>query len=115
MTPENRLRWRYVLISRAWRTCLWLSPEWLRARWLGWLWRAMFLGPDGGPHRAAEIVLADLRDYALLDRPTIFDTDPLVMAYREGRRSVVMRMINYLNLDEDAVRKVMEVDDGISD
>ncbi|WP_226019516.1 hypothetical protein [Novosphingobium sp. FKTRR1] len=115
MSSQNRLRWRAVLISRAARLCLWMAPEWLRDRWLGVLWRAMFLGPDDGPHRAGEIVLADLRTYAFLDRSTIFDSDPLVMAYREGRRSVALRLMNYLNLDEDAVQKLMEVDDGLGD
>jgi hypothetical protein len=113
VNPRNRQRWRSILIGRAGKWLFMAVPDRLKGRLHGLLWRWLFLAEDGQLHRAGEILLADLRGFAFLDRPTIFDTDPLVMAYREGRRSVVVRMINYLNLDEEMVQRIMEVDDGI--
>lgn len=108
----TRMRWRSVLISRAARDVFCGVPgrvgNWMR----GWLWRLLFLKPDGELTRAGEILLADLRDWAGMGRATIFDPDPAVMAYREGKRATVMRIINYLNLDENQVLQLTEVDDG---
>lgn len=89
---RNILRWRSVLQSRA--------------------YKALFRPNDGMP-REAEQVLADLRHFSFADRPTIFDPDVAVMARREGRREVFVRIINMLNLDEAAVQQLMEVDDGL--
>jgi hypothetical protein len=113
VTDANRLRWRSILISRAFKGVFFGMPEWLRARALGWLWRAMFMGPDGELHRAGEVILADLRRICFMDRPTIFDADPAVMAYREGARRVFMVIMNYLELNESTVLKIMEVENDI--
>lgn len=113
VTPVNAQRYRAILISREVRSVFRMVPEVMRLARPAWLWRAMFLAAPGQPHRAGEVILADLRDFAGLDRPTIFDPDPHVMAFREGKRAVVMRIINYLNLDEAAVQRIMELDDGL--
>lgn len=73
----------------------------------------LFHGDNGAIKRSGEQVLADLREFCFASRPTIFDKDPLVMARREGRREVFVRIVNYLNLDEATVQQLMEVDDGI--
>jgi len=117
MTSEtNRRRVRAVLISREFKQVFMGVPGWIAALFarplLGWILRSMFHGPDGKPHRSGEIVLAELRRIGGLDRTSIFHTDPRVMAYREGRRSVVLLILEYLNLDENEVRKLMELDDG---
>jgi hypothetical protein len=108
----NLLRVRSVLIAREVKAVLCAMPEIFGARRPRWLWRWLFLGPEGRPHRAGEIILADLRRYAGLDRATHFDPDPIIMAYRQGRRDTVLRMINYLNLDEAAVQQLLELQYG---
>jgi hypothetical protein len=113
VSPENRLRYRSILIAREVKALLCAVPEIMGLRRPRQLWRWLFLGPDGKPHRAGNVVLADLRAFAGLDRATIFDPDPVVMAYREGKRAAAMRIFNYLNLDEADVQKLMELDDGL--
>lgn len=84
------------------------------------LWRRIVLARhvkdlflDGGQlKRSGEVYLADLRNFCFADRGTIFSTEPLEMARREGRREVFVRTINLLNLDEEAVLNLMELDDG---
>ncbi len=77
-----------------------------------WFYRWLFADREGGVNGAGQMVLADLRDFCHASDATIFDTDPLVMARREGRREVFVRIKNFLNLDEDAVQQLMELDDG---
>lgn len=118
VSQVNRMRWRAVQVSRAVKAVFLGVPERfaaaIAARWLlGPMLRWLFLAPDGQPHRAGEIVLAELRKRAGLNRRSNFDADPHVMAYREGQRALVQEIFNYLNLDEGAVRKLMEIDDGI--
>lgn len=130
VSQQNRLRWRAILIGRDVKALFAGMPERWRERPPAWwillralrspramLWRWLFLGPDGRPHRAGEILLADLRDYCGLGdgRSTIFDPDPHVVAFREGKRAVFMRIANYLNLDEGMVQKLMELDDGLGE
>lgn len=120
VTPENRLRWRRILISRAVKDVFLGVPERfgkaLAARFLlGPIMRWLFLAPDGTPHRAGEIVLAELRHRSGFGRYSIFDPDPQVLAYREGQRAVVQMIFNLLNLDEAAVQHLMEVDDGLGE
>lgn len=112
VTQQNRARYRAILISREVKWALMAVPERFQNLLRVWLWRWLFKGPDGKLHRAGEIVLADLRDFAAVGQP-IFSPDPLVMARRLGRREVVERIINYLNLDEGTVQKIMELDDGL--
>jgi hypothetical protein len=81
---------------------------------VGWLLRQLFLGPDGKPHRAGEIVLAELRDHARAQLGmSAFDPDPLVMARRIGRREQFDRLMYFLHLDENEVQALMQVDDGL--
>lgn len=58
----------------------------LRAMLLSRDYKRVFLIEGGKVGTAAEHVLADLRSFCHVERPTIFDKDPLVMARREGRR-----------------------------
>lgn len=120
LSELNRRRWRVVQIARAWKTLLQpgsvaeLLLTWLVVRPLGltrWAYRRVFLN-DRTLRVASEHVLADLRDFAFA-RASAFDPDPIVMARRQGRRDVWLRISNYLNLDEASVQKLMEVDDGI--
>lgn len=68
---------------------------------------------DGGSiSRDGEAVLADLRDFCFAQKST-FHPDARVQAQREGRREVWLRIMNFLNLDETQVQKLMEVDDGL--
>lgn len=115
VSETNRLRYRAVQIARAVKAMLGGFPDVLRARRPRWLWRWLFLADDGRVHRGGEILLADLRSFCGLDRATIFDPDPLVMARREGRREVAVRIFNYLNLDEARVQQLMELDDGLGE
>lgn len=112
ITTANRMRYRAILIAREVSWLFRAVPD----RWAGAitapLWRALFLAEEGHLHRAGEIVLADLREFAV--KP-VFDPDPLVMARRAGRREVFDRIVNYLNLDEGAVQKIMQLDDGIGE
>lgn len=76
-----------------------------------WCYRTVFT-TDGETLRiAANAVLADLRDFSFA-RATAFDRDPIIMARREGRRDVWLRISGYLNLDEAQVQLLMEIDDG---
>lgn len=128
---RNARRWRAVQIARAWKGLL--HP--VEALGRGWriivamlLWSLRFLRggevrravlyrivftADGETLRlAANHVLADLRDYAFA-RSSAFDPDPIIMARRQGRRDVWLRISNYLNLDEATVQQLMEIDDGV--
>ncbi|KTT68799.1 hypothetical protein NS319_12235 [Sphingomonas sanguinis] len=82
-----------------------------REAWRRWLYRIVFT--EGGTRRmAARAVLADLRDFTFA-RSSAFDPDPIIMARRQGRRDVWLRIANYLNLDEAEVQQliIMEQDD----
>ena len=76
-------------------------------------YKGLFFGENGDLRREGERVLADLRRFCHADKATIFSTEPLEMARREGRREVFVRLTNMLNLDEDAVSQLMENDNGI--
>lgn len=118
VSQTNRLRFRAIQVSREVKAVFLGVPERFAMRLTGRLLigpvlRWLFLSPDGQPHRAGEVVLAELRRRAGLNRRSNFDPDPHVMAYREGQRALVQEIFNYLNLDEGAVRKLMEIDDGL--
>lgn len=68
---------------------------------------------DSVMSRDAEIVLADLRDFCCAEQGG-FSPDPHVHARNTGRREVFLRLTHHLNLDEAEVRKLMEMDSGIS-
>lgn len=124
----NEQRLRAVHVSRAFKTLLAtrggladaalvriLRPIlWLLLRpFLGvrWAYVRVFMS-DGAVRHHARAVLADLRDYCFATT-SAFDPDPIIMARRQGRRDVWLRIQNYLNLDEQTVQLFMEIDDGI--
>lgn len=116
VSPENAMRYRAIQISRQVKWLFMAVPErfakrvigrWFFARLLRWL----FLGEDGKPHVAGEIVLAELRDNYALGSP--FSDDALVMARNIGRREVFEDLVNWLNLDEAIVQQLMRLDDGL--
>jgi hypothetical protein len=114
VSAENRLRYRSMRISREVKWLLMAVPGRFQERLRARLWRWLFLSDAGKIHRAGEVLLADLRDFAAVGLP-IFDPDPAIMARRLGRREVVERIINYLNLDEATVQQLMQLDDGLGD
>jgi len=109
VTPENRRLFRWMMLSRSVKELI------AGAIPRGWFYNWLFRGENGDLRRVGEHVLADLRWFCYLETGTIFDTDPLIMARREGRREVAMRIINLLNLDEAAVQQLMRLDDGLSE
>ncbi|QVM82941.1 hypothetical protein [Novosphingobium decolorationis] len=106
----NLLRARAVALSRVYKDLF--KARLAAALPLAWLYRWLFVEREGGVNGVGELVLADLRDFCHANEPTIFDTDPLIMARREGRREVFVRIQNFLNLDEHKVQQLMELDDG---
>lgn len=110
VTEKNRLRFRAILLSRAAKDLFMGLPG--RLIPTRWLWRWLFLSGDGQVHRAGEVVLADLRDFAGANESP-FNPDPIIMARRVGRQEVVQRIFYLLNLDENTVRQLMELDDGL--
>jgi hypothetical protein len=117
----NRLRLRSILLAREFKGVFHGAPERVAAmvagvipgtRWRRWLWRMLFMTRQGEVHPAGQVVLAELRREGGLDRKSIFHPDPVVMAYRQGKRDVVMMIFNYLALDEGQVQQLMELDDG---
>ncbi len=89
----NPLRWRAILLGRA--------------------WKGLLRGGNGDLQRSAEHVLHDLRSFCHAEPwQTTFRKDPIEMARRVGRREVFERIRDFLNLDESEVQKLMEVDNG---
>lgn len=126
VSQANRQRFRSVLLAREVKWLFTAVPE--RFQWIlepvaTWGLRRFFLRPilrwlfvaeqEGKPHRAGEIVLAHFRRRAGYHRPTNFHSDPAVLAFREGNRAVVQEIYYLLNLDENDVRNMMELDDGL--
>lgn len=79
--------------------------------------KACFLDGNGIATPESERVIADLRKFASLDRHSFLrdltgKIDPLSMARIEGRREVVQRIINFLELEPSEVRRFVEVDNG---
>lgn len=127
VATRNRLRARAVAVSRSFKVLL-VPGENARAwgrmalalagfllagptRWRACCYRAVFRVEGGALRGAAEHVLADLREFCFA-RTSAFDPDPIIMARRQGRRDVWLRITNYLNLDEAQVQKLMEIDNG---
>lgn len=104
---ENALRYRAILVSRAFKELFNIDDARAQARW-----RRLLMADEATVRRVGEHCLADLRDFCWATRSS-FDPDPLIMARRAGRRDVWLRITNYLNLDEAQVQKLMEIDDGI--
>ncbi|MCJ8158849.1 hypothetical protein [Sphingomonas sp. LaA6.9] len=72
--------------------------------------KRLFKSEQGQIGRTAQRVLADLAGYCFADKSTFHD-NALIMARREGRRDVWLRIKGYLNLDEAQVQQIMEIDD----
>jgi hypothetical protein len=82
------------------------------------IWRArsyrVVFQPEGVIDRDREIVLADLREFCCANRTT-FSADPYQAARLQGRREAWLRIVQHLNLDEAAIIKLVEVDDGLGE
>ena len=80
--------------------------------------KACFLAEDGKtPTIEGQRLLADLRDKAKLFSSSIVRTvggaiDRDEMLRMEGRREIVLRLINLLELDPQGIARLVEVDDG---
>lgn len=99
---DNLRRERVLRISYAFKELFALAviPRAWAVRWL-------FRSDDGKTTRlVGRIVLADLAQFCKA-RESAFDTDPLIMARRAGRQDVFRRIADFLNLDEDEVRKII--------
>ncbi|WP_374414282.1 hypothetical protein [Novosphingobium colocasiae] len=103
----NQLRKWAIRVSKIYKD-LFRSTLVPRSRVYRWL----FGHPEGGLSPVGEMVLWDLRRFCHAGDATVFNTDPLEMARREGRREVFVRIQNMLSLDEFQVRQLMEIDDG---
>lgn len=73
-------------------------------------YRACLTGDDGRPTPQGERMLADLRNFCRGNAST-FDPDPRIHALLEGRREVLLRIINFLNVDSAELAKLVEVKD----
>lgn len=105
----ERVRARLHNRAYAYRA-LFLHPQVEPARW--WqpqFWRAP-RGGDIGP--AAAVVLRDLASYCYATKPTLKisqvtqQSDPLAMAFAEGRRDVFNRIIALCNLTSDQIERI---------
>jgi hypothetical protein len=101
---ENKLAARVRAFARARR-----NAKLARA------YKACFCGEDGKLTLEGSQVIADLREQSKLfgsasRRGGVIDKDQLLEI--EGRRQVVLRLINVLELDPLGVARLMEVDDA---
>ncbi len=55
----------------------------------------------------AEYVLADLARFCFA-RESCFDTDPLKMAHKEGRREVFLRIMDFINKSDKEIYEFMD-------
>ncbi len=75
-------------------------------------YRALFLRPDKELAVPAEIVLRDLARYCYATRPTLKvspmtgQADPIAMAFAEGRRDVLNRIIAQVNLTDEQINRI---------
>lgn len=94
---ENIKRWRELELARCVKAC--------------------FRDEEGNISLEGQRVIADLREKARLfesgirrDGRGVIDHDDLVRI--EGRREIVLRLINLLELDPMEIARFVEVDDG---
>lgn len=76
-------------------------------------YQRLFLRESGLPSADGHRVLADLKRFCRADSPTMrFDSqgrsDPIAMAYAEGRREVWLRIMAHLHLDEKVTTNLRE-------
>lgn len=75
-------------------------------------YRALFKTPGGSLGPAAEIVMKDLARYCYASKPTLKvspitgSTDPLAMAFAEGRRDVFNRITALCELTDEQIQRI---------
>lgn len=60
-----------------------------------------------GFNRSAHIVMSDLRRFCN-GTGSVFNADPLVMSYQQGRRDVFERLVNQLHASDEDVHRFVE-------
>ena len=86
VSPEDQMRLWAIRRAAVYRDLFRAAV--LRALPVRWFYRWLFADGRGGLSDPGERVLSDLRDFCHASDATIFYSDPLVMARREGRRGV---------------------------
>lgn len=77
-------------------------------------YQRVFAGDDGALHGDARVVLADLKRFCYADRstmkisPATGASDPIAMAFAEGRREVFLRISQFINIDDVQFQKLVE-------
>lgn len=78
-------------------------------------WWAFWRKPSGGTFSpAGEIVMRDLANYCYASKPTLKvsqvtqQSDPLAMAFAEGRRDVFNRIVAMCNLSHDQIDRIAQ-------
>lgn len=75
-------------------------------------YRALFKTPGGELGPAAQTVMEDLARYCYASKPTLKvshvtqQSDPLAMAFAEGRRDVFNRIVAMCNLTSDQIEHI---------
>ena len=78
------------------------------------MYRALFMNPGGDMQHAAEYVMRDLAAYCYASKPTLKisqvtqQSDPLAMAFAEGRRDVFNRISAMCNLSQDQIDRIAQ-------
>jgi hypothetical protein len=92
--------------AAAYRATFLVNEAKIDAPWWAW-WR------KGKPSPAAELVIRDLAHYCYARKPTLKvsqvtqQSDPLAMAFAEGRRDVFNRIMALCNLDHGQIDQLM--------
>lgn len=73
-------------------------------------YRAVFLEEDGKLSVSAEKMLADLDRFCRGNKST-FSPDARVHALLEGRREVLLRILNFIGVPSDEIKQFVEVKD----
>jgi len=73
-------------------------------------YQAVFLDDDGRPSASGQKMLADLDRFCRGNKST-FSPDPRVHALLEGRREVLLRILNFINVPSDEIKQYVEVQD----
>ena len=77
-------------------------------------YRALFETPGNELQPAADYVLKDLAAYCYASKPTLKvsqvtqQSDPLAMAFAEGRRDVFNRIVALCNLNSDQIERIAQ-------
>jgi hypothetical protein len=81
-------------------------------------YQACFTDPQGNLTTSARIVLADLKREASMFGPTTrYDNsgavDPIATAIQEGKRQLLMHILEYVNLTDQKMFDLQHMDDDI--